>query len=139
MHRALLVYDGSHRLFRAAADAVAARADGLRPVPWESAPIQAFLDAQFGGRPFAFVLIEGDRVHVGSETVFRVLRRRGVAAPIARSLQRLYPVAAGPFGRVVHGRAPADVDGTFPLADAARAHVDPLRQAYDVPVEEEGE
>jgi hypothetical protein len=136
MHRALLVYDGSRRPFRAVADAVAATADGLRPVPWESAPIQAFLEAQFDGRPFAFVLIEGDRVHVGSETLFRVLRRRGVAAPVARAVKRLYPVAAGPFGRVVHGQAPADIDGTFPLADAARAHVDPLRRAYDVPVEE---
>lgn len=135
MTRSVLVYDGGNRWFRAAADALACRTD-LVPVPWGSERARAFLDAQFGERPFAFVLVEDDVVHVGPETVERLLRRRGASASVAAAAGRAYPRVAGPFGRVVHGRAPADLAGTFPLAPEARAHLEPLRSGYDVPVEE---
>jgi expansin (peptidoglycan-binding protein) len=135
MTRSLLVYDGSKRAFRAAAAALACRTD-LVPVPWESEAVGAFLEAQFGGRPFAFVLVEGDDVHVGSGTVERLLRRRGVRPSVAAALAGAYPHVAGPFGRVAHGREPADLDGTFPLDPEARAHVASLREGHEVPVEE---
>jgi hypothetical protein len=108
-------------------------------VPWDAREIQAFLDAQFGSRPFAFVLIEEDTVHVGEETVARLLRSRGVPESLTRALTRAYPVVAAPFGRVVHGRAPADIHGTFPLDDDARTQVEPLRRGYTIPVEAETE
>lgn len=135
MTRSLLIYDGSNALFRAAADLLTRRADGLVPVAWGSEPVQAFLEAQFGDRPFAFILVEESSVHVGESAVDRLLRDRGVDPAVASVLERLYPPVADPFGRAVHGREPADLHGTFPLTDAARAHLDPLRRAYEIPVE----
>jgi hypothetical protein len=130
-----LVYDGRTPWLRAAAAALG-RGTDLVPVRWESAPVQAFLDAQFNSRPFAFVLVEGDSVHVGSETVGRVLERYGLCDRTVALFERAYPVVSGPFGRAVHGREPAALDGTFELTDRARRHVDRLRRSYEVPVTE---
>jgi hypothetical protein len=135
MSRSILVYDGRTRWFRLAAEAFSRCADDIVAVPWESEAVQSFLEAQFGDRPFAFILIEGDRVHVGSETVEAVLRRRGVTTAVSRFFKRVYPVAGPPFGRLVHNQEPADLDGTFPLADGAREHIDPLRRYQTIPVE----
>jgi hypothetical protein len=60
--RPLLVYDGSKQLFRTAANRLTDGAT-LRPVRWGHESVQAFLDAQFGSRPFAFILVEDDHVH----------------------------------------------------------------------------
>jgi hypothetical protein len=135
MRRSLLVYDGSNRLFRAAADALARRPD-LEPVPWGDDAVQSFLEAQFGARPFVFALVEDDGVHVGDAAVARLLRRRGVGRTVTAALERAYPGVAGPFGRLVHGREPADIHGSFPLDEAAAAHLEPLRRVRTVPVEE---
>jgi len=135
MTRSLLIYDGSNALFRAVAELLAGRADGLVPVAWGSEPVQAFLEAQFDDRPFAFILVDGSSVHVGEAAVDRMLRDRGVDPAVASALERLYPPVAAPFGRAVHGREPADLHGTFPLTDAARGHLEPLRQGYEIPVE----
>jgi hypothetical protein len=135
MARSILVYDGSSRWFRLAAEAFSRCSDDIVTVPWESERVQSFLEAQFGGRPFAFILIEGESVHVGSETVETVLRRRGVAKSVSRLFKRVYPIAGPPFGRLVHDREPADLDGTFALDDDARAYIDPLRRYQTIPVE----
>ena len=137
MSRSLLVYDGSTPWLRAAANQLTCGVEGLEAVPWQADAIQSFLEAQFGGRPFVFMLVDGDGVHVGSETVERVLRRRGVNAGVARALARMYPTAAKPVGRAIHGREPADIDGTFELTREARAVVDPLRTARTIPVSTE--
>jgi hypothetical protein len=131
MDRALLVYDGRRPVFRAAMAAFT-RGTGLVPVRWESATAQSLLEAQFGDRPFTFLLVEDDVVHAGSETVRRALDRRGV--PAAGLAERLYPAIAGPFGRLVHGQEPADITGSFPLAEAAEPHAERLRRRYEVPV-----
>jgi hypothetical protein len=136
MTRPLLVYDGTSPLVRAAAEAFTHGTDVL-PVRWESPAVQAFLKAQFDARPFVFVLVEDGVVHVGSETVERALRERGVGRRLTGLFKRAYPAVAGPFGRVVHGREPADIDGSFRLTDAARTHADRLRRSYEVPVETE--
>jgi hypothetical protein len=130
---AVLLYDGRRRVFRALADRFADRVVDLVTVPLESAPARRFLEAQFGGRPFAVVLVEGESVHVGSAAVGRVLRRRG-AGPAAGLVARAYPTVAPAFGRVVHGREPADLDGTFPLAEAARDPLSALR-GVSIPVD----
>lgn len=127
MRRSLLIYDGSVAPFRAVAEWFAARVDDLRVADWGADRVQAFLQAQFDDRPFAFILVEEGSVHVGGETVARLLRRRGAGDPTTRLAREAYAVAAAPFGRVVHGQAPADVDGTFPLTDAAAAEIEPLR------------
>jgi hypothetical protein len=130
---AVLLYDGRRRAFRAAADRLANCDDGLVVGRLESPSARRFLEAQFGGRPFAFVLVEGESVHVGSAAVRRLLRRRG-AGPTAGLAARAYPTLAPSFGRVVHGEEPADLDGTFPLADAARDPLATLR-GVSIPVD----
>ena len=134
--RPLLVYDGSKQLFRTAATRLTDGA-ALHPVRWGHDSVQAFLDSQFGSRPFAFILVEDDHVHVGAETVTRLLGKAGVGGGIARLFERAYPTVAEPFGRVVHGQAPADIAGSFPLDEQARGHLAPLRREQTIPVTEE--
>ena len=136
MKKSLLVYDGSNSVFRAAAEAATHRLDGVVAVRWDARPIQAFLEAQFDSRPFAFILVEGDSVHVGKETVGRILGRMGLAAPLVAGLKRAYAAGGVPFGRLVHGRTVADLDGTFPLSAEAAAHLTDLRQVREIPVRE---
>lgn len=136
MKKSLLVYDGSNSLFRVVVEAVTRRSDEIMAVRWDSEPIQAFLEAQFDARPFAFILIEGNSVHVGEETVGRVLSRMGLADPLVDGLKRTYATGSVPFGRLVHGRTVADLDGTFPLSSEAEARLAHLRQVREIPVEE---
>lgn len=135
MSRALLIYDGDSPWVRTAAELLTVRSDEIAAAAWGSEAVQAFLDAQFGDRPFAFMLVDGSSVHVGETAVARALDRWGVDPPVADLLERLYPAVAAPFGRAVHGREPADLHGTYPLTDAARTHLEPLRRGYDIPVE----
>ncbi len=123
----VLVYDGRKAAFRRAVDVLTYGMDDLIAIPWESEPIQAFLEAQFGGRPFVFVLIEGDAVHAGETAVRRAMDARGIASPLARGVESLYPKIADPFGRVVHGEAPADIHGTFRLEPDAQPYIDDIR------------
>jgi len=134
--KSLLVYDGSNSLFRAAAEAATHRSDEVVAVRWDAGPIQAFLEAQFDARPFAFILVEGDSVHVGEETVGQILSRMGLADPLVEGLKRAYAAGGVPFGRLVHGRTVADLDGTFPLSAEAAAHLADLRQVREIPVQE---
>lgn len=136
MSRPLLVYDGSSEPLRAAARAFERGSDDFRVVRWESEPIQAFLAAQFDDPPFALLVVEGDSVHVGDAAVQRIFEREGVPDALAAPIAAAYPAVAGPFGRLVHGRAPADRHETVPLTDAAREHLRPLRESHDIPVEE---
>ncbi|MFB6223420.1 MAG: hypothetical protein ABEH86_07085 [Haloarcula sp.] len=110
MTQSRLVYDGSTDLFRSAAATVTRCASDLRP--------------------FAFILIEGDSVHVGEKAVKEALGDLRVAAPIARLAEQVYPSAAAPFGRVVHGQVPADIHGTFQLDETAKDHIEPLRRVH---------
>jgi hypothetical protein len=135
--QSLLVYDGSNPLFRAAVEAATRRSEGIVAVRWGAEPVQAFLEAQFGARPFAFILVEGDSVHVGQETVERLLRRMGLADPVVDALKRGYAVGGAPFGRLLHGRSVADLDGTFPLSEEAEAHLADLRRIREISVCEE--
>ncbi|WP_424002204.1 hypothetical protein ACOZ4I_01185 [Haloarcula salina] len=137
MTRTLLIYDGRTRLFRAAAEAISRFTETLTLVPWESDAVQAFLRAQFGDPPFALVLIDGDAVHVGEAAVGRALDDLDVARPVTDLVEQLYPAVAAPFGRVVHGKAPADIHGTFRLDDTAKAHIEPLRRVHTIPVDSE--
>jgi len=134
--KSLLVYDGSNSLFRAAAEAATHRSDEVVAVRWDAKPIQAFLEAQFDARPFAFILVEDDSVHVGKETIGRILSRMGLSDPLIDGLKRTYAAGSVPFGRLVHGRTVADLDGTFPLSSEAATHLADLRQVREIPVKE---
>jgi len=135
--RTLLIYDGSTRLFRAVADTIARFSETLTLVPWESDAVQAFLRAQFGDPPFALVLIDGNAVYVGESAVGHALDDLDVAAPVSDLVTQLYPAFAAPFGRVVHGKAPAEIHGTFKLDEAAAAHIESLRRVHTIPVDSE--
>lgn len=130
MSDSFLVYDGRNRLFQAAAKQVARLSGNLRLVPWRSKSTRAFIEAQFGDHLFVFVLIdpETDEVHAGGRAVRRLLCDRGVPRRLVGAAQRTYEAVGDPFGQVVHGQAPADVDGTFPLAEDARPHLESLRR-----------
>ncbi|MFB6200448.1 MAG: hypothetical protein ABEI98_00360 [Halorhabdus sp.] len=136
MRKSLLVYDGSNPLFRTVMQAVTDRSDEITAVRWDTEPVQAFLDAQFDARPFAFMLVEGDAVHVGAETIARVLRRMGIAEPLADVLKHTYAAGGVPVGRLIHGRTVADINGTFPLSEAAAVRLADLREVQEIPVEE---
>jgi len=127
----VLVYDGRKAAFRTAVDVLTYGMDDVITVPWESPPVQRFLEAQFGGQPFVFVLIEGDAVHAGETAVRRAMDARGIAAPFARGVESLYPRIADPFGRVVHGEAPADIHGTYRLDPDAREYVEAIRERHN--------
>ncbi|WP_299233066.1 hypothetical protein [Natronomonas sp.] len=130
MSDSFLIYDGRNRLFRAVARRVERFSGTVRLVPWRAAPARRFFEAQFGDHVFAFALIDpdADAVHVGTRTVRRLLRDRGVPEVVVAGAERAYAAAGDRFGRLVHGRAPADIDGTFPIADAARPHLGSLRR-----------
>ncbi|MES3517090.1 MAG: hypothetical protein PPP58_05430 [Natronomonas sp.] len=132
----LLIYDGSRRVFRTAATAFCSGVSDLDAVPWESGAVQAFLEAQFDARPFVFALIEGETVHVGAAAVERLLRSRGTDESTVEFLKAVYPAAAAPFGRIVHGREPADIHGSYRLTEAAREHLERYRRCREIPVVE---
>jgi hypothetical protein len=132
----LLIYDGSVPAYVRVAERAADAWRRLRPVPWGDERVQSFLAAQFDATPFSFILVEADTVYAGRAAVERLLERLGAAGPIARLVRDAYPVVADPFGRVFHGRPPADLHGTFPLADAAATHLDSLRRPTEIPVRE---
>jgi hypothetical protein len=125
-----LVYDGRNRVFRAIARRIARVTDRLRLIPWRAEHTRRFLEAQFDDHLFAFVLIdpEAEVVHVGGRTIRRLLRDGGAPETLVEAAGRLYAAAGDPFGRLVHRRPPADIDGTFPLAEDARPHVASLRR-----------
>lgn len=123
----VLVYDGRKEAFRTAVDVLTYGMDDVIAVPWESDVVQEFLEAQFGGRPFVFVLIEGNAVHAGETAVKKAMDARGIASPVARGVEALYPKIAAPFGRVVHGEAPAEIHGTYRLDPDAREFVESIR------------
>lgn len=133
----VLIYDGRRRVFRAAVRAVTRQFDDVHPVSWGSDAAQSFLRAQFGERPFAFLLVDDEAVHAGGRTVAHLLRAQGIDDRLATRIERLYGPVSGPFGRLVHGRPPADLEGSYPLTDAARNHLERLRGGVDIPVVEE--
>jgi hypothetical protein len=134
VRRSLLIYDGSNSLFRAAAEAATGHSDDLLAVRWDAEPVQAFLEAQFDDHPFAFIVVDDDTVHAGTATVQWLLERGDVPDSIVDGLKRAYAAGGDPFGRLVHGRAVADVDGSFELVDEAAHHLDALRQVREIPV-----
>ncbi|MFA9516347.1 hypothetical protein ACERIT_03880 [Halopenitus sp. H-Gu1] len=124
----VLIYDGRKKVFRTAVSVLTYGMEDVVSVPWESDPIQRFLEAQFGCQPFVFLFIEGDSVHAGETAVKRVLTARGIPPSLIPGFERLYSTIADPFGRIVHGEAPADIHGTFDLDPDARRYIDAIRR-----------
>lgn len=136
MRRSLLVYDGSNPLFRAAAEAATGGSEDLSAVRWDADPVQAFLQAQFDDRPFAFIVVDGDSVHVGEAAVEWLAERSAVAAPVVRALKGAYATGGATFGRLLHGRTVADLSGTFELSPEAAPYLKSLRVVQEIPVQD---
>jgi len=136
VRRSLLVYDGSNPLFRAAAEAATGRSADLSAVRWDAEPVQAFLEAQFDDRPFAFIVVDGDSVHVGEAAVEWLAERSAVAAPVVAALKAAYATGGAAVGRLLHGRAVADLSGTFELSAEAAPYLRSLRVVREIPVED---
>jgi hypothetical protein len=136
VQRSLLVYDGRNSLFRAAAEAATRRSEDVLAVCWSAEPVQAFLEAQFDDHPFAFIVVDDDTVHVGTATVEWLLERGDVPKSVVDGLRRAYAAGGAPFGRLLHGRAVADLDGSFALAADAAAHLEDLRRVHEITVQE---
>lgn len=130
MSESFLVYDGRNTLFRTGAHQVARVSAETRLVPWRAKSTREFLEAQFGDQIFAFVLInpEANCVHVGGKTVRRLLIERGVPQPIGVIFQWMYELVGDQLGRLIHGQTPADINGSFHITEAARPHIESLRQ-----------
>ena len=133
----VLIFDGDCPYCSVAAVALR-RLDGVAAVPWEADPVGPFLDAQFGSRPFAMVLVDpGERlVYAGRSAAEELAERAGTPGIIGGLVRDNYDRIAGVVGALSgRGRDPDDVHETYKLADAASGLVDDLRLAASDPPE----
>jgi hypothetical protein len=134
MSRPLLVYDGQRDIFRRVADGVTSLIGDVQPIPWESARVQQFLDAQFDEKAFVFMIVEDEYVHVGDRAVQRLGELSELSAGLINTLSLIYPSVAGPFGLIVHGNKPSDIHGSFELHPTAQEIIAPLRSPTEIPL-----
>jgi len=127
----VLIFDGDCPYCSVAAVALR-RLEGVAAVPWEADPVGPFLDAQFGSRPFAMVLVDP-----GEDGCTPAARRPrswpSAPAPpeiVGGLVRDNYDRIAGVVGTLSgRGRDPDDVHETYRLTDAASDLVDGLRLA----------
>jgi len=133
----VLIFDGDCPYCSVAAVALR-RLDGVVAVPWEADPVGPFLDAQFGSRPFAMVLVDpGERrVYAGRSAAEELAERAGTPEIVGGLVRDNYDRIAGVVGALSgRGRDPADVHDTYELTDAASELVDDVRRAASDPPE----
>jgi len=133
----VLIFDGDCPYCSVAAVALR-RLDGVAAVPWEADPVGPFLDAQFGSRPFAMVLVDpGERrVYAGRSAAEELAERAGTPGIVGGLVRDNYDKIAGVVGTLSgRGRDPDDVHETYELTDAASDLVDDLRPAASDPPE----
>lgn len=127
----VLIYDGDCPLCSAAASALR-RLPDVGSVAWESDAAGAFLDAQFGDRPFALVFVDGadGTVYVGREAARELCERAGVPALVQDVVGENYERMADAI-RTVAGvdREPDPYHGVYPLAADAEPAFEALADA----------
>jgi hypothetical protein len=127
----VLIFDGDCPYCSVAAVALR-RLEGVVAVPWEADPVGPFLDAQFGSRPFAMVLVDpGERrVYAGRSAAEELADRAGTPGIVGGLVRDNYDRIADVVGKLSgRGRDPDDVHEVYRLTDAARDLVDDLRPA----------
>ncbi|EMA68703.1 hypothetical protein C461_03712 [Halorubrum aidingense JCM 13560] len=133
----VLIFDGDCPYCSMAAVALR-RLDGVQAVPWEADPVGPFLDAQFGSRPFAMVLVDPDerRVYAGRSAAEELADRAGTPGIVGGLVRDNYDRIASAVGALSgRGRDPADFHDTYELTDEAAALLDGLRPAASEPPE----
>ncbi|OYR38872.1 DUF393 domain-containing protein [Halorubrum sp. Ib24] len=133
----VLIFDGDCPYCSVAALALR-RLEGVVAVPWEADPVGPFLEAQFGSRPFAMVLVDPGRlrVYAGRSAAEELADRAGTPGIVGGLVRDNYDRIADVVGTLSgRGRDPADVHETYRLTDAARDLVDDLRPAASAPPE----
>ncbi|MFO8115158.1 MAG: DUF393 domain-containing protein [Halorubrum sp.] len=131
----VLIFDGDCPYCSVAALALR-RLEGVVAVPWEAEPVGPFLDAQFGSRPFAMVLVDPleRRVYAGRSAAKELADRAGTPGIVGGLVRDNYDRIADAVGTLSgRGRDPADVHEVYRLTDAARDLVDDLRPAASDP------
>ena len=127
----VVIFDGDCPYCSVAAVALR-RLDGVVAVPWEADPVGPFLDAQFGSRPFAMVLVDPveRRVYAGRSAAEELADRAGtpgiVGGLVRDNYDRIADVVGALSGR---DRDPDDFHDTYRLDDDAGDLVTSLRSA----------
>ena len=129
----VLIFDGDCPYCSVAAVALR-RLDGVVAVPWEADPVGPFLDAQFGSRPFAMVLVDPAkrRVYAGRSAAEELAERAGTPGIVGGLVRDNYDRIAHVVGTLSgRDRDPADFHDTYRLDDEAGEMVRSLRAAAD--------
>ncbi len=127
----VLIFDGDCPYCSMAAVALR-RLDDVEAVPWEAEPVGPFLDAQFGSRPFAMVLVDPDErlVYAGRAAAQELADRAGTPGIVGGLVRDNYERIAGVVGALSgRDRDPADFHDTYELDDDAADLVETLRPA----------
>lgn len=131
----VLIFDGDCPYCSVAAVALR-QLEGVVAVPWAADPVGPFLDAQFGSRPFAMVLVDPAerRVYAGRSAAEELADRAGTPGIVGGLVRDNYDRIADAVG-TVSGRArdPADVHEVYRLTDAASELVADLHTAASEP------
>ncbi|GAB7090877.1 hypothetical protein JCM18237_11480 [Halorubrum luteum] len=133
----VLIFDGDCPYCSIAAVALK-RLERVVAVPWEADPVGPFLDAQFGARPFAMVLVDPQerRVYAGRSAAEELASRAGTPGIIGGLVRDNYDRIADTVGKLSgRGRDPADYHDEYELTDEASELVDDLRPAASEPPE----
>ncbi len=127
----VLIFDGDCPYCSVAAVALR-RIEGIVAVPWEADPVGPFLDAQFGARPFAMVLVDprGGRVYAGRAAAEELAGRAGTPGIVGGLVRDNYDRIADVVGTLSgRGRDPDDYHEEYELRDPARELIEELRGA----------
>ncbi|SNR46979.1 thioredoxin domain-containing protein [Halorubrum vacuolatum] len=133
----VLIFDGDCPYCSIAAVALR-RLEGVVAVPWEADPVGPFLDAQFGARPFAMVLIDPreGRVYAGGAAAEELATRAGTPGIVGGLVRDNYDRIADVVGTLSgRGRDPDAYHETYALTPDARDLIGDLRAAASDPPE----
>ena len=131
--RAVLIYDGDCPFCSAASTALR-RLRGVGVVPWNAAATQSFLDAQFGGTPFAFFSVDSDegRVYAGRAAAAELTERAGLPALAADLVGDNYESIADALQNVSGlDREPDPYHDVHTLTERARDRFDALAESAE--------
>ena len=133
----VLIFDGDCPYCSIAAVALR-RLDDVETVPWEADPVGPFLDAQFGARPFAMVLVDPveRRVYAGRSAAEELAERAGTPGIVGGLVRDNYDRIAGVVGALSgRDRDPDDFHDAYDLSEESADLVGTLRPAASEPPE----